>query len=105
MPTVAVSLREQAANGLARLNRPEAQAELLGALSSAPGRLQTTIASGLAGTQEGAKTLLDAIAAGKASARLLQDRAVEFRLVATGLPEVPSGSPHSGATFPLPTSA
>ena len=28
--TVAVSLREQAANGLARLNRPEAQAELLG---------------------------------------------------------------------------
>ncbi|MEJ7640369.1 MAG: hypothetical protein WKF75_20980, partial [Singulisphaera sp.] len=62
--TVAVSLREQAANGLARLNRPEAQAELLGALSSAPGRLQTTIASGLAGTREGAATLLDAVAAG-----------------------------------------
>ena len=32
--------------------------------------------------------MLDAIAAGKASARLLQDRAVELRLVATGLPEV-----------------
>ena len=50
--------------------------------------MQTTIAAGLAGTREGARALLDAVAAGKASARLLQDRAVELRLVVTEIPGV-----------------
>src|SRR5262249_20489516 len=43
-------------------------------------RLQSTIALGMAGTPQGGEKLLQAIEAGKASPRLLQDRAIEIRL-------------------------
>ncbi len=46
----------------------------------APGRLQAAIAAGLARRREGAEALLDAIAAGKASARLLQEQPVALAL-------------------------
>ena len=45
----------------------------------APGRLQAAIAAGLARRRDGAEALLDAIAAGKASARLLQEQPVAVR--------------------------
>ena len=82
----AVELREAAAKQLAQANKPETQAQLLAALPSAPARLQTVIAAGLAGSKEGAAKLLEAVETGKASARLLQEKAVESPLTANDLP-------------------
>jgi putative heme-binding domain-containing protein len=73
-------LREQTIGLLARLNHAEAHAELLAALATAPARLQSTIALGLAAGPAGTEKLLDAVAAGKASARLLRERTIELRL-------------------------
>ncbi|HWG47814.1 MAG TPA: PVC-type heme-binding CxxCH protein [Gemmataceae bacterium] len=70
------ALRQQSANLLARANQSETQAELLKVLPTAPARLQTIIAAGLAGSPTGAEKLLEAVKIGKASARLLQDSAV-----------------------------
>ncbi len=84
----AVTMREQAANVLVRVNRPDALALLAQALPVAPARLQTVVAAGLAGSPAGAEKLLEAVAAGKASARLLQERAVEVRLAGSRLPNV-----------------
>jgi putative heme-binding domain-containing protein len=81
-------LRDQAALALARTNRPEALARLVEALPTAPGRLQAAIAAGLAGSKEGTDALLAAVTAGKASARLLQDRTVEVKLKALNLPNL-----------------
>jgi putative heme-binding domain-containing protein len=75
-----VTLREKTAQTLAGLNRPEANAELVKALPTAEARLASAIAAGLAGTSAGAGQLLDAVAAGKASARLLQEQAVLLKL-------------------------
>ena len=81
-----VELREAAAKLLAQANKPETQAQLLAALPAAPARLQTAIAAGLAGSPAGAAKLLDAVEAGKASARLLQEKAVEAPLTASNIP-------------------
>jgi putative heme-binding domain-containing protein len=75
-----MSLREHTAQLLAAMNRPEAHAELVKVLAVAPARLQSVIAAGLASSRQGAGQLLDAVAVGKASARLLQEPAVELRL-------------------------
>jgi putative heme-binding domain-containing protein len=83
-----VGLREQASHLLARLNHKEAQEQLAAALPNAPARLQTTIAADLAGSRTGGETLLTAVAAGKASARLLQERAVEVRLAVANIPRL-----------------
>lgn len=76
----AIELREQIASALAGTNRPEAHAALVQALQNAPARLQSTIALGMAATPQGGDRLLQAIESGKASPRLLQDRAIEVRL-------------------------
>jgi putative heme-binding domain-containing protein len=81
-----IQVREHAANLLANANQAPTRAELVAALPSAPARLQNVIASGLAGSRAGARKLLDAVAEGKASARLLRERGVALRLEATGLP-------------------
>jgi putative heme-binding domain-containing protein len=81
-------LREQSANLLARANQPETQAELLKVLPAAPARLQNVIATALAGSPEGVEKLLEAVKTGKASARLLQEPAVEARLKASRLPNL-----------------
>jgi putative heme-binding domain-containing protein len=78
--TEAMSLREQVAQVLASSNRPDAQSELLKVLAVAPARLQNAIATGLANSSQGADYLVEAVAAGKASARLLEERAVQIRL-------------------------
>jgi len=74
--TLPLSVRDRAATLLAASNRPEADAALLSALPTAPDRLQSAIAAGLAARKSGAEALLAAIAAGKASARLLQENRV-----------------------------
>jgi putative heme-binding domain-containing protein len=81
-----IGLREKAAGILGGINQPQAQEELLKALLSAPERLALAIAIGLAGSRTGAEKLLEAVTNGKASARLLQERPVEFRLAGTQLP-------------------
>jgi putative heme-binding domain-containing protein len=80
------ALREHAANLLARANQPATLAQLVQALPAAPARLQTVIAAGLAGSRPGAEKLLEAVAAGKASARLLLEPAVVPRLGAARVP-------------------
>ncbi|HEV3202937.1 MAG TPA: PVC-type heme-binding CxxCH protein, partial [Gemmataceae bacterium] len=79
-------LREKAATLLAGANRPEGVEELVKALSAAPERLATVIAAGLAATRPGAEKLLETVATGKASARLLQDSVVGIRLSRTDIP-------------------
>ena len=81
-----IGVRENAANLLARANKDETLAELLKVLPTSPARLQNTIAAGLAGSKSGADKLLDTIAAGKASPRLLQEQAVTLRLVQHNVP-------------------
>jgi putative heme-binding domain-containing protein len=68
-----VPLRERAASSLSGINEAGARQELLRVLPTAPGPIQTAIAVGLAARKPGTEALLDAIATGKASARLLQD--------------------------------
>src|SRR5207302_8226316 len=78
--------RQHSANALARLNQLDARAELLKCLPTAPASLQAVIAAGLAGSRQGAEQLLEAVAAGKASARLLQEWSVHVRLQQAKLP-------------------
>jgi putative heme-binding domain-containing protein len=87
-PEEPVGVREQAAVALAGANLPEAHAELLKALESSPAAMQKVIALGLAGSQQGARVLLDAVAAGKASARLLVEQPIETRLRQTNVPQL-----------------
>ena len=86
--SVPIAMRDQAANLLGTLDRPEAKTALLGNLPGAPERLQSAIAAALVRRREGADALLQAIAAGKASARLLQERSVTISLESSGLPGV-----------------
>jgi putative heme-binding domain-containing protein len=83
-----LSLREHAAVLLALANQPQTREQLLRALPAAPARLQNAIAAGLAGSREGAEKLLETVAAGKASARLLQEPAVSLRLEAAHVPDL-----------------
>lgn len=87
-PTEAIEVREQIAVSLAATNLPEAQAALVKALETAPARLQSTIAQGLAGSVQGGEQLLQAVMAGKASARLLQEFPVAVRLEMVKVPDV-----------------
>jgi putative heme-binding domain-containing protein len=83
-----VSLREKAAQALAGVRSPEAQAALLRCLPTAPARLQSAIAVRLTATREGGEQLLAAVEAGKASARLVQNPPVQVRMAATKVPDL-----------------
>ena len=83
-----VEVREGSANLLVGLGKPETRAILVDAMSTAPARLQTAIAVGLSQNRQGAEALLAAVAAGKASARPLQERGVAVRLESSGVPEI-----------------
>jgi putative heme-binding domain-containing protein len=61
---------------------------LVRALPTAPARLQNAIATALAGSERGAEELLAAIASGKASAHLLQEKAVEVKLTVSKVANV-----------------
>ncbi|HYG74095.1 MAG TPA: PVC-type heme-binding CxxCH protein [Planctomycetota bacterium] len=81
-------LREKTAQALADSNTAEARAALAEALNKAPASLQTKYALSLAATPEGAAALMANIEAGKASARLLQDRKIKERLEGAKLPNL-----------------
>jgi putative heme-binding domain-containing protein len=81
-------LRSQAAGVLARLNKPEGFAQLVAALPSVPAQLQTVIALNMLGSREGSERLLDAVAQGKASARLLREPGIEPFLSRSAFPGV-----------------
>jgi putative heme-binding domain-containing protein len=87
-PAAPFPVREKAATLLAGTGKAEAQAKLLEVLPSAPERLQNVIAAGLAGRRAGAEALLDLVATGKASARLLQDGRVAGALGNSGVPNL-----------------
>ncbi len=73
-------LREQVVNALAVTGDAKIHVILVGSLQAAPARLQKAIALGLAGSKVGGQMLLEAVSQGKASARLLQDQALQVRL-------------------------
>jgi putative heme-binding domain-containing protein len=78
--SVPIEVRRAAAERLAASGRPGARQSLVDSFPVAPGPLQASIAAGLARRRDGAEALLDAIAAGKASARLLQEQPVAVAL-------------------------
>jgi putative heme-binding domain-containing protein len=86
-PAAPLAIRERAANLLAEANRADATAELLRSLPTAPERLALPIARGLANSRSGTEQLLELVSAGKASARLLQDPAVQIRMSRVNLPQ------------------
>ncbi len=86
--SAAMALRETSASLLAATNRPKTVHALVDAMPKAPGRLQSSIAAGLARSRRGAEALLDAIAAGKASARLLQEQPVALALKQSNPPRL-----------------
>lgn len=99
-PADGMEMRQRAAEVLANLNSEEARAVLVAALATAHERLAARIAAGLASSQPGAEALLAAIAAGKASPRVLRERDVDARLRAakiedldTKLAELTAGLP------------
>jgi putative heme-binding domain-containing protein len=83
-----ISLREVAAGLLGKINQPQARAELINILPTVPARLQNVIAVELAAGRQGGEKLLEAVAAGKASARLLQEKLVGLRLDEAGIPRL-----------------
>ena len=87
-PSETFPLREKVVTTLGSLTRPASNAALLAVLPTAPGRLQTAIAAGLAGRPAGAEALLDAVAAGKAPARVLQEPRVARILSLSKLADV-----------------
>src|SRR5204863_1501129 len=74
---VPASLRDRAARVLGTLNLREARGELVASFPNASGPLAAAIAASLVNTPAGCEELLNAVAAGKASPRLLQDRAIQ----------------------------
>ncbi len=87
-PARPLPIRERAAALLASGGQAEAQGLLVAALPTAPDRLQSAIAAGLVTRKPGAEALLDAVASGKASARLLQENRVAGPLGNAGIPDL-----------------
>jgi putative heme-binding domain-containing protein len=85
-PTEPGALRLVAAQLLSSVNTVPSRTALAAALSSAPGALQQPFAISMAGTSEGGEMLFSLIAAGKASAQLLQDKPILDRLNSISIP-------------------
>jgi putative heme-binding domain-containing protein len=79
-PEEPFSLREISANMLGDIDQSPALEELALQLRSVPERLGYKVAAALARRSPGCERLLSEVEGGKASARLLQDRAVQVRL-------------------------
>jgi putative heme-binding domain-containing protein len=80
-----MKLREKIASALGEMNSRESRSLLTEALRSAPRLLQSQIALALASNADGAEALLQTVSDGKASAYLLQERAVKDRLRALNI--------------------
>jgi putative heme-binding domain-containing protein len=87
-PSEPLELRQHVAGILGGMNQPEAHAQLVDRLRTAPEQLAVHLAAALAASRAGAERLLAEIAAGKSSPRLLQHPFVSGRLEATGLADV-----------------
>ncbi len=74
------ALREAVAAALQQDTSAATVAAFIEAIHTAPQKLQLSLAKSLAASAGGAEALLDAVAAGKASPRLLQDSNVRERL-------------------------
>lgn len=79
-PEETLAVRQKAVSALAALNSPDARAELVARLQATTGTLAVQIAVGLAASKEGAEALLAAVETGKATRRLLADKAVDGRM-------------------------
>jgi putative heme-binding domain-containing protein len=75
-------LRAECARALAESGQASGSKIVIDALATAPQALQTQLALALAGNVDGAEALLLAIEQGKASRRLLQNKAINDRLAA-----------------------
>ncbi len=80
-----IDVRQKAASALGGIGSLDARESLAKVLPSAPERLAVAIATALASRLAGAEQLLEVIASGKASARLLRETAVVDRLHSTHL--------------------
>lgn len=80
------ALRTVAAQLLASVNTQPARLALAMALGTAPAPLQQPIALAMASSREGSEMLFSIISQGKASARLLQDKALLDRLNSVSIP-------------------
>jgi putative heme-binding domain-containing protein len=81
-------LRAAVSLALVELNRPDTRKAVVELLASAPARLERATALALASSRAGGDALLEAVSQGKASPRLLQDRAVADRLEAAKIPRL-----------------
>ncbi|HXX94957.1 MAG TPA: c-type cytochrome, partial [Planctomycetota bacterium] len=79
------AIRLKSAASLGAQNTPEARTEILKLLVAVPHAIAVQIAIGMAGSREGGEALLGAIDVGKASPRLLTDKAVEGRFRTTNV--------------------
>jgi putative heme-binding domain-containing protein len=80
------ALRSSVAADLARIRSPQSRSILVDAFSSAPAALQSRYADALLVDSAGAEALLEAVAKGRAPARLLLEQKVLDRLSALDLP-------------------
>jgi putative heme-binding domain-containing protein len=87
-PSESFEVREKAIGTLGGMSRPVADSALLALLPVAPGRLQNAIAFAMGARPASARALLDAVAAGKASARVLQEPRVALVLGQSKLPDL-----------------
>jgi putative heme-binding domain-containing protein len=78
-------LRTASAAALGTVRDPSAAAALVSVVAVAPQQVQRAVGTALAGTRNGGEALLAAVAAGKASPRLLTDPAVGDKLRAAGV--------------------
>jgi putative heme-binding domain-containing protein len=81
-------VRQKAAAALGSINNDDSRTELLRQLPTASERLAVEIATALSASPAGGEALLAAVDQGKATARLLQERAVFERLRQAGIGEV-----------------
>ncbi len=87
-PDRPVTVREVAARLLGSMNNAKARSALVEALQIAPSQLARHLAVNLAQTRSGGEALLTAVAAGRASPRLLQQRDLQARLRDQKLPDL-----------------
>jgi putative heme-binding domain-containing protein len=71
------------ASALAEEDKPSARSAVIGFLGTAPARLQSSVALVLASSRSGSEALLDGVAAGKVSARVLGENKLVERLRAS----------------------
>jgi len=87
-PLEPAALREKLAAALSETKSEGGRNAIADAIANVPQSIQTKLAVTLASTPEGANLLLDRVAAGKASPRLLMEASVKERLAAAKIPQL-----------------